>query len=47
MEAVVSKAREDNSRMTVMSGSAIRKNIIERIIKMITVITLETVFIRG
>ena len=33
--------------MTLASGSAARKNIMEGIIKMITVITLETVFKRG
>ena len=40
MEATVVKAREDNSIITVSSGSATRKNLMEGIIKIITVITL-------
>ena len=38
------KARESNTKMTMTSGSAIRKNLMGEIIKMITVITLKMVF---
>ena len=47
VEAVVSKSREVNTRMTVASGRVTRTNIMEGVMKMITVINLETVFKRG
>ena len=47
VEAVVVKSREANARMTAESGSATRINLAEGIIKIITIITLETLFKRG
>ena len=46
MELVVTKAREINKGMTLEIGSVTRKAMMERIIKMTTVINLETVFKR-
>ena len=47
MEELVVKAREYNAIMTMASGRAKRKNLMEGIIKMITIINLEMVTKRG
>ena len=46
VEAVDSKAREANARITVASGSVTKTKLTEGIIKMKTVITLEIWFKR-
>ena len=47
MEELVVKEREYNAIMTMASGRAKRKNLMEGIIKMITIINLEMVTKRG